>query len=47
MEDVGVDPKITSLTEAMYDNVECTFVINGQLTEWFRVETGVRQDCLL
>ena len=31
----------------MYDNVECAVVINGQLTEWFRVEIGVRKGCLL
>ena len=43
----GEDPKITSLIEAMYYSVECAVVINGQLTEWFRVETGVRQGCLL
>ena len=42
-----VDPKITSLIEAMYENVQCPVVINGHLTEWFRVEIGVRQDCLL
>ena len=42
-----MDPKITSLIEAMHDNVECAVVINGQLTELFRVEIGVRQGCLL
>ena len=30
---IGVDPKMTSLIEAMYDNVEFAVVINGQLTE--------------
>ena len=44
---IGVDPKIISLIEAMYDIVECAVVINGQLTEWLRVEIGVRQGCLL
>ena len=44
---IGMDPKITSLIEAMYDNVGCAVVNNGQLTEWFRVEIGVRQGCLL
>ena len=43
----GVDPKITSLIETMYDDAEYAIVINGQLTEWFRVEIGVRQGCLL
>ena len=35
---IWMDPKITSLIEAMYDNVESVVVINGQLTEYFRVE---------
>ena len=37
---IGVDPKIASLIGAMYDNVECAVDINGQLTQWFRVEIG-------
>ena len=40
---IAVDPKITSLNEAIYDNVECPAVINGQLREWFKEEIGVRQ----
>ena len=44
---IGVDPKITSLIEAMYENVKCAVVINGQLTEWFRAEIEVRQGFLL
>ena len=28
---IGVDPKITSLIETMYNNVECAVVINGHL----------------
>ena len=39
---IGLDPKITSLVETMYDNVERAVVISYQLTEWFRV----RQGCL-
>ena len=38
---IRVEPKVTSLIEAIYDNVECALVTNGQLTEWFRVEIGV------
>ena len=38
-----MDPKITSLIEAIYDNVECPVVINGQLREWFKEEIAVRQ----
>ena len=42
-----MDLKITSLIEAMYDNVEHAFIVNGQLIEWFRVKTGVRHGYLL
>ena len=42
-----MDPKITSLIEAVCDNVKCAVVFNGQLTEWFRVNIGERQGCLL
>ena len=31
----------------MRENAEHAFVINGQLTKWFRVEIGVMQGCLL
>ena len=46
---IGVDPKIKSQIEAMYENVECAVVINGQMIVWLREETGlgVRQGCLL
>ena len=40
-----MDSKIASLTEAMYGNVECVVVINGQLKEWLGI--GVNQGCLL
>ena len=33
-----MDPKITSLIEAVHDNVTCAVVIYGQLTKWFSVE---------
>ena len=36
-----MDPNITSLFEAMHDNVKCAIVINGQSTAWF-VQWGSR-----
>ena len=44
---IGVDPKIRSLIETLYDNVECVVVINDQMAEWFRVEIGAIHGCLL
>ena len=45
---IGVDPKIVRLVESMYSETECAIIIDGQLTDWFKVNNvGVRQSCLL
>ena len=44
---IGIDPKIINIIEDMYNNTECAVVIEGQLTDWFTVQVGVRQGCLL
>ena len=44
---IGVDPTVVYLIEEMYKTTECAVTINGQLTEWFEVNVGVRQGCLL
>ena len=31
----------------MYDKSECAITIDGNLTQWFKVNVGVRQGCLL
>ena len=47
MRKIGISTKIVNIVENLYENTECAVVINGQLTEWFSVEVGVRQGCLL
>ena len=44
---VGVDSKIVRKGEQLYNNTECAVEIDGQLTEWFEVHVGLRQDCLM
>ena len=44
---IGVDKKIVSIIEQLYSDTECAVVIDGQITEWFKVEIGLRQGCLL
>ena len=44
---IGVDQNIVSIIEKLYDDTECAVVIDGQITEWFSVEVGLRQGCLL
>ena len=31
----------------MYDNTQCSILVDGQMTEWFEVLVGVRQGCIL
>ena len=44
---IGVDKKIVTIIEQLYNDTERAVVIDGQITEWFRVEIGLRQGCLL
>ena len=44
---IGVDQVLVDLIENMYKQTECAVVINGKITDWFQVVTGVRQGCLL
>ena len=40
---IGIDPKIVRIIESLYNETECTVVIDRQLTEWFAVKIGLRQ----
>ena len=35
------------LIEYMYNQSKCAVIVNGKISEWFEVMTGVRQGCLL
>jgi len=35
------------LVKAMYENFECTVVNEGELTDWFRITSGVKQGCVM
>ena len=47
LKSIGISIKIVNILEFMYKNTECTVMIDKNLTEWFRVEVGVRQGCIL
>ncbi len=36
-----------SALKSLYQNVECTVKINGNLTDWFPVNIGLKQGCVL
>ena len=43
---IGVDTKIVNIIEALYKDTECAIVIDGHITEWFKVNIGVLQGCI-
>ena len=47
MRNIGIEAKIIRMIESLYKESKCAVVIDGMLTDWFKVECGVRQGCLL
>ena len=43
----GISHKIVNIFQALYENSECRAIHNNQVTDPFRVDTGVRQGCIL
>jgi len=39
--------KTINILKHMYQNTQCTVMIDNNLTDWFKVEVGVRQGCIL
>ena len=47
VEEYGVSSKLCRLLKALYANTQAAVRVEGELTEWFDVKTGLRQGCLL
>ena len=43
----GIPEELISLIKAMYSNFECAVVEEGETTEWFQVQSGVKQGCTM
>ena len=43
----GIHGKFLSPLQSLYDNVKCAVKVNDCLTPWLKVDTGVKQGCLL
>ena len=43
----GIHRKFLSALQSLYDNVKCAVKVNDCLTPWLKVDTGVKQGCLL
>ena len=47
MQRYGIPQKIVNLIEKMYKDTSCKVLHEGQMTDGFKINTGVRQGCLL
>ena len=45
MEWYGIPNKLVDVVKALYQDFQCAVIDDKQRTEWFRVETGVKQGC--
>jgi hypothetical protein len=45
--DVGVKGKLWRVLRSIYESAESCVMINGHVTDWFQIHTGVRQGCVL
>lgn len=43
---LGVPPKITTMFQRLYNNSESCVRVNGKDSEWFPINSGVRQGCV-
>ena len=43
----GLPEKVVSLIKLFYEKFECSIILDNSTTEWFAVESGVRQGCIL
>lgn len=44
---LGLHDNVLNCLTALYENVKCCVWVNGRLTDWFPVDIGVKQRCIL
>ena len=43
----GIPSKIISIIKTFYEHFECSVIMGNDLSEWFSVQSGVRQGCII
>uniref|UniRef100_A0A452HUX7 Uncharacterized protein n=1 Tax=Gopherus agassizii TaxID=38772 RepID=A0A452HUX7_9SAUR len=43
----GIPTKIIRITKDLYDNTKCAVRDGDNISQWFAVTTGVRQECIM
>jgi len=44
---IHINSRIIDIVKCLYDNSRCSVRTEGELGEWFKTVTGVRQGCIL
>ena len=47
LELLGVSFKMTQALRSLYNNVQSRIKLNGTLSDWFSVNTGLKQGCII
>ena len=47
MKAYGIPVKIIRIVQLPYQDSECAVLDGGQTSKWFKVETGVKQGCVM
>ena len=46
LSDYGIRDKYIRIIRCVYDNCEAAILVKGEITDWFRIESGARQGCV-
>ena len=44
---IGIPNKLVEIIKNLYDKTECSIIAGGELSDWFPVNIGVRQGCIM
>ena len=44
---IGIPNKLVEIIKNVYDKTECFIIAEGELTDWFPVNIGVKQRCIM
>ena len=47
IENIGIRGNMLNAIKSLYKNVKCAVRVNNYTTDWFNVDIGVKQGCLL
>jgi len=47
LEQLGISSKMIRALRSLYNNVQSCIKLNGSLTDWFSVNTGLKQGCII